>query len=142
MLTTFAIYSLSQALSFIIYKIGYIIDSAKRAREDGLDFVGLDVDPDGHVTKAADPDGKVLTKTLTPGELKDIVDNNVDILMRYHKKFFKDRKMLMATLEELDKKAEESGNAITLEEFDDKFQTEECVYAGMFHGYNALKSTF
>jgi len=48
MLTTFAIYSLSQALSFIIYKIGYIIDSAKRAREDGLDFVCLDVDPDGH----------------------------------------------------------------------------------------------
>jgi hypothetical protein len=46
----------------------------------------------------------------------------------------------MATLEELDKKAEESGNAITLEEFDDKFQTEECVYAGMFLGYNALKT--
>lgn len=108
------------------------MDAARKAGEDGLEFVGLDVSPDGHVTKTFDPDGRALTKSLTPQELKDIVNNNIDILMKYHGKFFKDRVLLMGAIEELDRQADASGKSITLEEFDDKFQIDELVYGGMF----------
>jgi len=106
------------------------MDAARKAGLAGEEFVGLDVTPDGKVTKTFDPDGRALTKSLTPKELIDIVNNNKDILLKHHEGFFTDTKMLMSALEDLARQADESGKSITLEEFDDKFQSDELVYGG------------
>ena len=126
-------FSVSQGVAFLCYDFAYIVDAARNAKKDGKDFVGInvDLDADKSVTKSGVSDA-VLSRSFTPVEVKKVIEDNIDILVKYDKKKFKGKKLqgIYDSLNKLEAKAAASGidRPLALEEFDDLYQTSECVY--------------
>jgi len=120
-------------VAFLCYDFAYIVDAARNAKKDGKDFVGInvDLDADKSVTKSGVSDA-VLSRSFTPVEVKKVIEDNIDILVKYDKKKFKGKKLqgIYDSLNKLEAKAAASGidRPLALEEFDDLYQTSECVY--------------
>lgn len=120
------------AMAFMVYDFAYIVDAARKARREGKDFVGLDVDfeTDKSVTKSGVKDAS-LARSFTPAEIKKLIQDNAEILADYDDGF-KGRKLkeLFAQLDQIQARADASGvtRPLVLEEFDDKYQKRECVY--------------
>ena len=116
----------------MVYDFAYIVDAARKARREGKEFVGLDVDfeTDKSVTKSGVKDAS-LARSFTPAEIKKLIQDNAEILADYDDGF-EGRKLkeLFAQLDQIQARADASGvtRPLVLEEFDDKYQKRECVY--------------
>jgi len=124
--------STSQRLSFLVYDFAYVVDACRDAKKDGKEFVGLDVDFEANksVTKAGVADA-ALSRSFTPGEIKKLIEDNISILQKYDSTFKgKSLDGIYKSLDEMQGRADASGidRSLVLEEFDDFYQTRECVY--------------
>ena len=115
----------------MVYDFAFIIDASRHASQAGNKFVGLDVDSESdHVTKSGVSDA-ALKRSFTPGEIKRIIQDNIDTLSAYDKIFRgKQLENIYHALDGLQARADDSGfeRPLTVEEFDDRFQKKECVY--------------
>lgn len=111
-------------LAFFIYDFGYLIEGARKAKKEGKPFIGLEVDDQGAIKGDHG-------RSFTPGEVKKIIEDNLEFLADNMKQVdFKDER-LSVTLDKLQARADEFPDLerpLVLEEFDDKYQKEECVY--------------
>jgi len=119
-------------LSFLVYDFAYVVDACRDAKKDGKEFVGLDVDFEANksVTKAGVADA-ALSRSFTPGEIKKLIEDNISILQKYDSTFKgKSLDGIYKSLDEMQGRADASGidRSLVLEEFDDFYQTRECVY--------------
>lgn len=115
------------SVSFLVYSFGYILDTARKA---GLE--GLDVDATGHAEKSATKKNtRRLARSFTPAEVKKIVEDNLPVLAEHYPVEFTDPERMKLSLQQLQERAQKSGldRPLTLEEFDDKHQDKELVYA-------------
>ena len=113
-------------VSFLTYSFGYILETARKV---GLE--GLDVDSSGHATKSAIPTTSRLARSFTPSEVKKILQDNPPKLAEQFPVEFADPSRVQASLELLEQRVKKSSlpRPLTLEEFDDKHQDREMVYA-------------
>jgi len=114
-----------------MYLCHNIADASRKAKKDGKVVKGLETKEDGtNLTKANS--NQRLSRSFTPMEIKKLIQDNIELLTEYYEEFGKDSKIerLYATLDEFERRANSIGNdrAITVEEFDDQFQTKELVY--------------
>lgn len=120
-------------LAFFVYDFAFIIDAARKTKADGKgEFVGLEIDLESEkpISKST-IDDTVLSRSFTPKEVKDLIEKNIDHLADYDSTFKgKDLEEIYAILDRMIAIEEESGmdRPLTVEEFDDKHQTHECVY--------------
>ena len=114
------------SVSFLVYSFGYILDTARKA---GLE--GIDVDATGHAAKSAMKKTSRLARSFTPTEVKKIVQDNLPVLAEHYPVMFADPERVNLALQKLQERAQRSGldRPLTLEEFDDKHQHKELVYA-------------
>lgn len=113
------------SVSFLAYSFAYILDAA---RKFGLE--GLDVDSAGHATKSAISTSR-LARSFSPAEVKKIVQDNLSVLAEHYPGEFADPTKVTTSLEQLQERVQASGlkRPLTLEEYDDKHQNQEMVYA-------------
>mmetsp|Transcript_10271 Transcript_10271/g.12997 ORF Transcript_10271/g.12997 Transcript_10271/m.12997 type:complete len:424 (-) Transcript_10271:815-2086(-) len=124
------------SVAFLVYTFGYIVDAARKISVDGKEFVGLKLEGDHNqnVAKSNIPnEDSTLKRSFTPEEVKRLIQDNEEILSAYEKTSqFRGEKLarLYESLDEMIARSESSDEErpLTLEEFDDKFQTEEPVY--------------
>ena len=116
----------------MVYEFALIIDASRQAKRNGKTFVGLDVDIDDtdHVAKS-DVSNAALRRSFTPCEIKKLIEDNIDILSA-HDRTFRGNQLqnIYNILDDLEARADDSGfeRPLTVEEFDDKYQKQECVY--------------
>lgn len=118
------------ALSFMCYSFGYIVNLARK-QEGGLKGLSFDENSEKSIVKS-DVSDSALKRSFTPSEVKQIVVENVEVLSKEANDFRgRGLKGTLSALEKLDARAKESGldRPLTLEEFDDVYQSKECVYA-------------
>ena len=116
--------------SYLIH-LSNLADAARKAKKDGKEVKGLETKEDGtNLTKANS--NQHLVRSFTPNEIKTLIQDNIELLTQYYKAFKKESKIkkLYATLDQFERSANSIGDdrAITVEEFDDQFQTSEMVY--------------
>jgi len=127
--------------SFFVYTFSYIVDAARKSKEDGKGFTGsILVDEESNDNYDSVPPPKnVLTsrhlhRAFTPAEIKTLVADNLEELGKYYSEFKSQKRVdkLFRTLDGFSALAFVEGErAITLEEFDDEFQQQELVYGIM-----------
>ncbi len=126
----FVMRAYKQVLAFFIYDFAFIVDASRKTDKT---FVGLDVDSEAlskSVVKSAVEDAS-LARSFTPHEVKELVQNNIEILSDYDSLFRgSSLEKMYATLDRLIEIADQSGlsRPFTVEEFDDRLQKQECVY--------------
>eukprot|EP00557_Chaetoceros_sp_GSL56_P005367 CAMPEP_0176487510 /NCGR_PEP_ID=MMETSP0200_2-20121128/6177_1 /TAXON_ID=947934 /ORGANISM="Chaetoceros sp., Strain GSL56" /LENGTH=154 /DNA_ID=CAMNT_0017884357 /DNA_START=646 /DNA_END=1110 /DNA_ORIENTATION=- len=146
-------------LSFMIYYFSYVIYAARCAKQHRQDFFGLSILKKGDESQksshryndsgscgrnevvvkkcAAVPcyrneNTTGLNQSFTPGEIKELIQENLTVIVHYFGKCFTQEKLqvIYDNLDKLEEKANVSGvgRSLTLEKFDDTFQCKECVY--------------
>lgn len=129
----------------MIFDFSYVIEASRHAKENGQAFVGLrtaEKEESGgyhsrfcnHTTMAVKCDiaDSTLKQSFTPGEIKMLIQDNLEVICKYYGKCFMDEKLqvLYGYLDKMEAKANASGliRPLVLEEFDDIFQRKELVY--------------
>lgn len=87
-------------ISFIIYQLGYLSGASRKAKELGVQFKGMELDDRGSVIKP-NIASSALKRNFTPGELKKIIQDNLDFLKELFPQY-SDESSLSATYESLD----------------------------------------
>jgi len=121
------------ALSFFCYEFAHIADVARKVKKNGENLKGLIIDEtSGQVSKSEETEAD-LKRSFTPSEVKSIIEENQKVLEDHYPSEFNDTTYLMKTLDRMEERAKESENSVsrplTLEEFDDRNQNKELVYA-------------
>ena len=113
------------AASFLVYVFGYVIDATRQ--QDGIQ--GVDVDTDGHVCKHDAPN-RQLRRCFTPQEVKQLIEDNEQVLKERFPSQFKDMTLLEQSLKLLQDRVDASGmdRPLTVIEYDDYHQDKEMVY--------------
>lgn len=120
------------AASLLVYTFGYILDVA---RKTSVGLVGLQVDTEtGRAQRSTTTSSSsALGRSFTPAEVAAIVETNKSVLAESYAENFADEKLAetLDSLKLLQNRADESKmeRPLTLEEFDDKHQQHEMVYA-------------
>jgi hypothetical protein len=131
----------------MIFDFSYVIEASRHAKENGQAFVGLHTTVEkeeqagryhsrfcNHTTEAVQYDvaDSTLKQSFTPGEIKMLIQDNLEVIRKYYGKCFTDEKLqvLYGHLDKMEAKANTSGliRPLVLEEFDDIFQRKELVY--------------
>lgn len=119
-------------ISFMIYQFGYLLDAARQSEGH---FTGLTLDESNYkFAKSQLGEDSDLKRSFTPAELKVLVQKNIEILSAYKKVgTFRERDSLDRFYKNLDFFTERAATStverpITVEEFDDSFQSAEPVY--------------
>ena len=108
------------------------MDVARKENEKGNSLKGIPM-VDSNVTQDSKSEDttKVLQRAYTPSEVKNIIIDNLDILQKYWPFEFKNIEKFYESITAMEDRSKSSGESkpITLEEFDDKYQKKELVYA-------------
>lgn len=119
-------------VSDLIYNFGIIVEAARRAAENGTTLIGFDANEGAQLTKSGIASTE-LQRSFTPSELKKVIEDNVSALADISGDFKGDSLVtLMTLIEKFQSKADSAEGEerpLAIEEFDDKFQKKECVYA-------------
>lgn len=129
-------------VSFLIYYLGYIKAASRKAKEENVEFKGMDVGENGVTMKKEVISSSELSKTYTPSEIKKIIADNLEYLQKLFPNEFNGDglEQTYLSLDELEKgriteKVDLSTGKkavwrpYTIEEFDDRFQDVEPVYS-------------
>lgn len=116
-------------LSFMVYQFGYLVDAARKSKG----FVGLSSDESNPGMRKSQVDDSELERSFTPEELKNLIQDNIEILSKYkNASTFRGDSLdrLYQNLDLFTKRGAASTDArpLTIEEFDDKYQNVEPVY--------------
>jgi hypothetical protein len=133
--------------SFLVYAFAYILDTARKVEGPGLQ--GLVVDETGHVIpRSSSSSTSALSRTFTPGEVLQIIQDNQQVLAQYYPSTFQDPTMVIQSLQLLEERAaattttsgsggttpspnsrKKKKRPLELVEFDDHHQHSSLVYA-------------
>jgi hypothetical protein len=135
-------------LSFLVYQLGYVNSAMQKAKELGIKLKGMTLDEAG-----AKPNIKTsaLKSNITPGELKKVIEDNLEFLQEHFPELGLGLSATYKSLDELEEMPSDatydlssvggsvvsSGKAkfvkpwraVTIEEFEDRFQNKELVYS-------------
>ncbi len=114
----------------MVYRVAHITAGSREAIEQNKTFVGLEDTGDENVVKSS-VEGSFLPRSLTPLEIKKLIEDNSEILQKFSPLFKgKENATNFAVLDGMQAKADESDieRPLTLEELDDEFQTKEIVF--------------
>ena len=123
-----------QNFSFFVYTFSYVLDAARKEKEQGREFVGIKSDGNG-LNATVSSATSSLGRTFTPMELKKLIQDNVKTLAKYYESDFTEPTLSQTyrNLKVMEDEVTEAGTRalrpITMTEFDDKFQKNELVYA-------------
>jgi hypothetical protein len=115
-------------MSLLVYDFGFLVDACRKAMEEGKTITGLKVNSNYTIQKS---DDAVLNRSFTPGEIKSLVQNNEEYLVQngtFEKSYLG---FLIGILDDMQGRADEFQDIerpLVIEEFDDQFQNQECVY--------------
>lgn len=150
-------------ISFVIYVLAYLTAAARKAKELGVVFHGLTVDENSRSAKKPNIKSSSLERNFTPDEIKQLIVDNADFFKEHFSGYGFEEPMLSNTLKSLERLnqapddyddgsganigsrrsvASTSGSKVpppwrpyTIEELEDKFQTDELVYAVVKNSY-------
>jgi hypothetical protein len=123
-------------LAKMCYVMGYLVDAAREAKKQNVEFYGIvldetNVEPREQFTRSGVSDAE-LCRCFTPKELKETLEQNAEFFKTLENENFDDDKLksYYDFLDDLQKRAETSKlpRPLALEEFDDIYQTKELVY--------------
>ena len=69
-------------VSFLIYYLGYIKAASRKAKEENIEFKGMEVGENGITKKNGVISSSELSKTYTPSEIKTIIVDNLEYLQK------------------------------------------------------------
>jgi len=117
------------ASSMLVYSFGYILETARRSPDE---FKGLTMESNhpGQVVHSSVSDTR-LKRSFTPDEVLQLANDNLELLQANFPKEFKDPTLFFASVKILDDRAKATAirRPLTIEEYDDKHQAYEPVYA-------------
>jgi len=114
-------------VSELAYIFGQLMNVSRNMKEKGEPFVGLDVDDDEKIARSGVEDSD-LKRSFTPGEIIKLIEDNYEVLSKEIKD--SDLQDNITWLKEIQARVDVSKmeRPLTLAEFDDQHQKEECVY--------------